>query len=76
MEALRDLVWRILKDKGIDYKYIPATQDGMPMPRPAYLVPFFDSVTWDQMMQAIAEAQEIQKARAIKEALQVVPAIE
>ena len=68
LEALRDVVWRILKEKGIDYKYVPATADDMPMPKPSYLVPFFDQVTWDQMMQAIAEAQEIFKAQVVKEA--------
>jgi len=68
LEALRDVVWRILKGKGIDHKYVPATQDGMPMPKRSYLVPFFDQVTWDQMTKAIAEAQEILKAQAVKEA--------
>ena len=59
MEAFRDIVWRILKQKGIDHKYVPTYWDGMPMPKRELIVPVFDRVTWDQMMQVIAEAGEI-----------------
>jgi len=79
LEALRDIVWRLLKEKGIEHKYVPAMSDDMPMPRREYIAPFFDQVTWDQMTQVIAEAQEIQKAQLVKEAQstqEVLPATE
>jgi len=50
----------------------------MPMPKRTYLVPFFDQVTWEQMMKSIMEAQEILKAQLVKEAQSTaeVPAVE
>ena len=67
MDALRDIVWEILREKGIDHKYEPHLQDGMPKPKSSFLIPFFDSVTWGQMTQAITEAQEIQRGQILKE---------
>jgi hypothetical protein len=62
MEALRDVVWRLLTERGIAYKYQPAFYDGMPMPKPEYFVPLFNLEAWDQMMATIGEAQELLKA--------------
>ncbi len=64
MEALPDLVWRILLEKGVQLKYETWNTDAMPKPKREFLL---EKEAWDQLVQAILEAMEVLKVQAVKD---------
>ena len=71
MDALPELVWRVLREKGANIsKYSTWLSDTMPKPKREYLT---EDKAWDDLLDAIQEAVKRLKVQAAKEAKEYTP---